>query len=133
MDTAVLVVVAVVVVLAGSLLTLTTEPPFRLVLAVVLASFPLGTALLAVEPLCGHGLAGQWCVRLGLIGLGTGALSLAVGRRTGRGPVAPRRPRTPAGAPAGAPGGVPEPRRQPAAPCSVPKGRNRLCGTRGRG
>lgn len=97
MDTAVLVVVAVVVVLAGSLLTLTTEPPFPLVLAVVVASFPLGTALLAVEPLCGHGLAGQWCVRLGLIGLGAGALSLAVGRRTGRGPVAPRRPRTPSG------------------------------------
>ncbi|NKQ23116.1 hypothetical protein [Streptomyces galbus] len=109
MDTAVLVVVAVVVVLAGSLLTLTTEPPFPLVLAVVVASFPLGTALLALEPLCGHGLAGQWCVRLGLIGLGAGVVSLAVGRRTGRGPVAPRRrPPAPSGTPSagrGGPGG----------------------------
>jgi hypothetical protein len=80
MDTTVLVVAAAVIVLAGFLLTLSREPPFWMVLIVALITFPLSTALLDLPPLSGHGLAGEWSVRLAMIALGEGLLSLVSGR-----------------------------------------------------
>ncbi|MFF6785048.1 hypothetical protein [Streptomyces sp. NPDC012510] len=78
--TALVIVLSAVVICAGSALSVPHEPPLWMVLAVCVATYPVGTALLDLEVLAEvrDGWAGEWSVRLAVASAVTALLSLLV-------------------------------------------------------
>ncbi|WP_128379023.1 hypothetical protein [Streptomyces cavernae] len=80
--TSLIIVLSIVVICASTAVSMSTEPPFWMVLVVCLITYPLSTGLLAMPQLAkvGQGFVGEWSIRLAMAGAVTALLSLLIGK-----------------------------------------------------
>ncbi|MFI6931089.1 hypothetical protein [Streptomyces sp. NPDC050287] len=85
--TMLIIALSIVVVCVSSALSISTEPPFWVVLIACSVTCPLSTALLGLRGLAdaGQGFLGEWSVRLAVVSAVTALLSLVIDGG-GRGP-----------------------------------------------